>query len=185
MHADTNASDLDRQLANLSYRKAREVYEAAGKELERSMEQRIKELRSEMEEFVRDLYRVTPDRIDKDSVELLKSGIMSASDMEYMAEQHRSSPAMLKMIGKYAVERWHDETLSDEKRQSYIPLSVMLRGVKDGSEAFEAFDNLSAVTKKSVSADKGREDIWEGHWAGFYGMAESAYNDFIVQPGQE
>lgn len=185
VYADANASDLDRQLANLSYRKAKEVYETAGKELDRAVEQRIADLRGEMAIFVRELYRVTPERMDKDAIELLKSGIMSASDMEYMAEQHRSNPTMLKMIGKYAAEKRRDETLSDETRFSYVKLSVKLRDVKDGTEAFESFDNLSVVAKKSVSTDKWKDDTWEGHWDKFYGMAESAYNDFIVQPGQE
>lgn len=112
----------------------------------------------------------TPDGIDQNGLELLKSGILTADDMESLVSKYDGNPTMLRLAGKYAKEM--ADTMKDP---SDAPARARLYGicaaVKDGEgRAMRAFDTLVSIADRCINnpliADK-----WEQ-------LTENAVEDF-------
>ncbi len=150
--------------------KAREAMKAAKRVFE-SRQSELEEARKELAADIEASYRADPAKLDTAALELMKSGIMNASDYEKLlnealaAENH----TMVKLIGKYAEDAaaavsekygQHD----DEARILRI-VSAESRKNSTGSEYLEAFDAMADLFGRCVRNPR-MIDSWEEFTAG-------------------
>ncbi len=90
--------------AQADYLEAKAAYDNARRNFGAAEAKAIRELREGLETAVNDAYSVDPAKLDTATLELLKSGIMNASEYAKLmsAAQAADNPTMVRMIGKYA-----------------------------------------------------------------------------------
>ena len=79
--------------------------------------------------------------LDGNALTLLESGIMTAVDYEYMAEQYKDNRTMLRMISRYA----HDAAEKAENQQTKAPLLNLVSRIKTIDE--EKLEALGVLEK--------------------------------------
>ena len=109
------------------------------------------EHRAALAEAVRDAFTANPEDIDERSLELLKSGILSATEFESLmhkavdAENH----TMVRIIGRYAesaaAARVDDPmTGNDDEARQLRAIGMASKGY-DGRNILDSFDSLTAI----------------------------------------
>ena len=115
-------------------------------------ETEIANLRKEMAAAVDSESVLDASQIDNNSLELLKSGVMSTNDYIAMYEKHSSNPTMLRLIGKYAGDAAEHE--SDYNKAAKLRVLNMNSKQTGASSYLEAFDVLADVYKRGVTNPK-------------------------------
>lgn len=103
------------------------------------------QIRAELETANRAANLASPDAIDHNALELLKSGVLSTEDMAHFAEHYDSNPTMLRLIGKYAKDAAAAHEEQGDLRSAAVFNKIALDVSKGHSRAVRRFDELSAV----------------------------------------
>ena len=86
---------------------------------------------------------VNPESVNMATVELLKSGALTADDYTALAEKNDDNPTMLKVIAKYAKEAANDTERTASERGRLSAISTI---AKDGKpKTIRNWDDLSTV----------------------------------------
>lgn len=90
--------------AQADFLEAKAAYENSRRHFGEAEAVTIKELRHELETAVNDAYSADPTKLDSNTLELLKSGILNSREYARLmtAAQAASNPTMVRIIGKYA-----------------------------------------------------------------------------------
>ena len=182
--ADRTAPEHIKLIARGDYERAKLVFEQNRMKAQDSYNNRVRTLRQQMAEFTADVYRATPDRIDQSAMQLLNTGIMSADEMEHLANKYLDNPPMMRIIGQYAMQKAESfGTFDADKARNYRVLGHKLGSVSDGGEALKGFDAMADFGRNGLGKDAVIARAHEKHWDRLYGNACEAYDNFIVQPG--
>lgn len=158
--ADSTATPIEKEYASVVLRKARAEHDAGFKELKRSQEAKTKEIRTAMEEYAANYYRVTADQMDATAVQLINSGVMGLSDLEHMSAQYKGNITMLKLIAQHAEQKGKDNS-----ETGFRVLAHNLRSYTDPKPLFEAFDTVASAVRIGVNERANIEDAWDKHIA--------------------
>lgn len=90
--------------AQAEFLEAKAAFDKTKRDFGQTPTQAIQELRNELAEAVQSAYSIDPAQLDNNTLELLKSGIMTANEYaKLMADaQAAGNPTMVRMIAKYA-----------------------------------------------------------------------------------
>lgn len=182
--ADCTAPEHIKLIARGDFERAKLTFEQGRMKAQDSYNTRVRELRQQMAEFTADVYRATPDRIDQSAMQLLETGIMSADEMDHLANKYRDNPPMMRVIGEYAMRK--SKSFKDhekDKSWSYERLGLRLSNITDNGDALSGFDQMADFGRQGLGKDVAIARIHEKHWDRLYGNACEAYDNFIVQPG--
>lgn len=96
---------------------AKEVFRHGVNDLFARYEKGVNDLTAELEKAVQGECVAKPADIDNNALELLKSGVMTASDYAAMVDQYSSNATMARIIHKFADERRQTVTDAAERQQ--------------------------------------------------------------------
>ncbi len=124
---------------------------AAKSELE-DKRQEIAVLRRELERAVAESFSADPEMLDSNTVELLKSGILTASEYRRLFDKARqeSNPTMARLVAKYAGNSARELKCSGRADEN----TALLLGIErdgfscSGNDYLTAFDSLISVFTK-------------------------------------
>lgn len=136
--------------ATANYYDAKDAYTAAKKGLSTTSED-IKALRKNLVSDIEAENMANPEQLDTATLELLKSGILSANEYAHLLEQAKRSGnnTMVRMIGKYAAD-------AAEKETDYMQ-AANLRGISYDSKAMccadrvQAFDSMLDIMDRAAN----------------------------------
>lgn len=139
---------------------------------------------SEVAKLTKELYNdvkknniASPDAIDPNGLELLKSGILSVDDMAALADQYDDNPTMLRLVSKYSREMGDNEKLDPASR---VGLYSIARATANGmGTIMQAWDNLTTVA--NIYSGQARGNDGPGY---IIRMAEN-WDDSSVQDALE
>ena len=151
--------------AQADFLEARQAFETARRKF-RDSDTQFKGMRKELEAAINDAYSADPAHLDANTMELLKSGIMTSHDYNKLLEQARAdnNPTMVRIIGKYADNaakaRGEKYGQNDHEAQA-LRATVYNSKTYTGDDRLEAFDTMVNVyhrcTKNPAMIDK-----WDG-----------------------
>ena len=108
--------------------------------------QKFAEVREDIDKFY--MFRATPDKLDTNALELLKSGILTDMELSGMAEKYADNATMRRMIGKYAQER-------ADKDKSNVPMRKLAQALNHQElPHLEAVDTLIFWSEKGLRDDR-------------------------------
>lgn len=143
---------------------AREVLNSAKEEME-SRKAELRALRSDLAKEIESAYSANPAQLDAATLELLKSGILTAREYEALLQQAQEAgnATMVRLIGKYAGDAGQ---AAGDKRGAHDPEAALLRVVAaksrkyTGSEHLEAFDAMLEIYDRCAN-NPHMIDHWE------------------------
>lgn len=155
---------------------AKELYKTAKREFENSKGDMWK-VRKELAAEIEEVFSANPDHVDRNTVELLKSGIVNADEYQRLIQKAKAdgNPTMTRLIGKYAgiaaKERSEKYGDSDAEAQALRVVEYDSR-LNTGEEYLESFDNMIEIYNKCVN-NPGIIDHWDEFTGGFVNGPES------------
>lgn len=179
---DYNAPEHIKLIARGDFERAKMTLEEAKKNIRGSYDEKVNALRNQMAEFAANVYRADPSKVDHNTLQLLNAGIMSPDEVEHLADNYRDNPTMLRLIGKYAADRFAS-TLNDRDRTTAVKWASLkdLQNLSDSSAAIAGFDQMADYGRKGFASDMAAMAN-EKHWDRMYHSACEAYDNFIIQP---
>lgn len=145
VRASVAADEKTKFLAEADYILAGERFKNAREEIARATQQRVAELKKELEEAVRENYRVRPDRLDTAALELLRLGVLGDDDMVQIAHDNVGNPTMLAVIKKYAEER------TDNQKMRLLENEI--NAALDSKKELDAFNMLCGYGDRAYGMD--------------------------------
>jgi len=145
--------------AKANYYDAKDAFEAAKKGLSTNSEE-IKTLRKNLVSAIDAENMANPAQLNTATLELLKSGILSANEYAHLLEQAKSegNNTMVRLIGKYAADA--------AKNTQDSAQAMILRGVAydsksiSGADRVQAFDYMLDVMNRA-SNNPAMVDCWD------------------------
>ena len=114
----------------------------------------VQAIRRDLEQDVRTSYAASPDAIDTNTIELLKSGVMGADDYYSLVDKFDNNQTMLRLIAKYAKEAAAE---ANKDSQTRMALNVLCSEIGDGkNKTMRAFDDLCQMSKYCSGRAGGR-----------------------------
>lgn len=140
--------------------RAQRIWEAEQKkqiEMERRYQsevmEEIKKIRAELVEEINEDFSADPAKIDANTMELLKGGILTGAEYETLFNKatRAGNVTMARMIAKYAGDALQ-ETKDQGSAEAQLLKFVNNAGKQiDGREYIEAFDNLTEIVNRSCN----------------------------------
>ncbi len=121
-------------------------------ELLQKTETSFSEIRAAADQKFKGRYSIDPKMIDANTLELLKSGILTDNELKTFAKDFENNPTMRRMIGKYAKERADKDSGNMEMRSLAAACSV--------AEAphLDVIDGLLVWCRSGLRADRRLSD---------------------------
>ncbi len=137
--------------AKADYLEAKDAYTAAKKRLFASDNEQVKTLRKNLMAAIEAENMADPAQLDTATLELLKSGILSANEYAHlMGEAKRcNNNTMVRMIGKYAGEA--AERASDPMQAASLRSISMDSKSAGYADRVQAFDNMVNVMNRAAN----------------------------------
>lgn len=124
---------------------AKEDFKVEARRIWNEYDAKANAIRTEFLAAVRANGLASPDDVDANALELLKSGVLTPEDMEGFANRFDSNPTMLKLISKYASDA-AEKAKTSGKHADYMKLVSVVAATKDGSgQAVREWDKLAEV----------------------------------------
>ena len=148
-------SDMERQRAELKCQEAELSFKEAEARIWPEFNRRRAELRAALEHEVHSGTLASPDAVDPNGLELLKSGILSADDYYSLVDKYDDNPTMLRLVARYAREAADDMEAKDRGA-----LYQLAQECENGQgQTLRAWDSLSHIADYcSGQAIEGRRD---------------------------
>ena len=141
--------------AEADYLAAKAEFDAANNRVWGELNRQRAELRAGLQKELRADGAASPDAIDGNALELLKSGIMTPDDYYALLDKYDNNPTMLRMIGKYAQDAADDMTDDRAARGALLQVS---QACKDGqSSVMRTWDGLSQIVDYCSGQAHGRK----------------------------
>ena len=150
--------------AQADFLEAKQAYESARRTF-RDSDRQFDVMRKELAAAIDDAYSVDPAALDSATLELLKSGIMNASEYTKLLEQAKANnnPTMVRMIGKYAADaakaRGESHGMNDREAQALRMAEYNSRSYT-GGDRLQAFDNMVELYHRCTN-NPGMIDHWD------------------------
>lgn len=114
---------------------------------------RVDELRTKFAAYLDDYYAASPDKLDAATMQLLNSGICTASDLARLAERYTDNPTMLRIVGSHAASKMQeDKHLSREDRVTCAVVKNKASSADGGTE-MTLFEEAVAVANYGLGKD--------------------------------
>lgn len=158
------ASSADKRMVSAAaLREAEREHKRDMEEIEAGAEGEIKALRKNFEQHLTEFFTAKPEKIDQAAVSLLASGIMRASDLAALANQHANNPTMLRLISAQA------QKLNEGKSSGVFDheAAVLQNRIEDfcsSHERRELFDAAAKVVLCSVDKNEYRAGTFQREW---------------------
>lgn len=148
-------NEMERQRIELKYQEAELSFKEVEARTWPEFNRRRAELRAALEHEVRSGILASPDAVDPNGLELLKSGILSADDYYALVDKYDDNPTMLRLVAKYAREAADDMEAKD--RGALYQLAQVCENGQ--GQTLRAWDSLSHIADYcSGQAIEGRRD---------------------------
>ena len=150
--------------AQADFLEARQAFETARRKF-RDSDIQFTGMRKELEAAIADAYTTDPAHLDANTMELLKSGIMTSRDYDKLMRQAMadSNPTMVRMIGRYANNaakaRADEYGMNDHEAQALRTTAYNSKSYT-GDDRLEAFDTMVNVYHRCTK-NPGLIDKWD------------------------
>ena len=150
--------------AQADFLEAKQAYETARRTF-RDSDTQFNAMRKELAAAIDDAYSAAPAQLDSNTLELLKSGILTGSEYTKLLEQAKaaSNATMVRMIGKYAGDaakaRGESHGMNDREAQALRVAEYNSRSYT-GGDRLEAFDNMVSLYHRCTN-NPGMIDHWD------------------------
>ena len=135
------------------YQEAKAEYEKLRREMRDYKADGFKPIRKELETAISDAFAANPEHLDAATIELLKSGIMSADEYNRLMSKATAdnNPTMVRLIAKYAKDR-ADQADADRNTDTARAFrAVAYQGNSaNGNSYLEAFDAMTSCFSRCM-----------------------------------
>lgn len=145
--SDFQDGSISLERYKLNYLEAEERFKQDMKSLREENDEKIKAIRDQLETHAKAFYRASADKLDNDTLTLLRSGILTDSELESLAKKFRDNPTMYRLVGKFAGERKPDNMKTLFYNASHLGL--------DGQKELKLFDEAVMYGNRCIDP-KGR-----------------------------
>ena len=136
------------------YQEAKAEYEKLRREMRDYKADGFKPIRKELESAIADAFAANPEHLDAATIELLKSGIMSADEYNRLMSKATAdnNPTMVRVIAKYAKDR-ADQADADRNTDTARAFrAVAYKGNSvNGNNYLEAFDVMTSCFNRCMN----------------------------------
>lgn len=134
--------ELNTAKARIALIEAQAAFESDRTSIWDGFNQQRAQIKKELEESLRADGTANPDAVDNNALELMKSGIMTASDYSSMVERFNGNATMTRLISRYA----RDAALSVDNTREKAALNAIAVTCADGlNSTMRAWDTLSKI----------------------------------------
>lgn len=146
---------------------------------------KVAELREQFAAALEASYSANPDKLDGATMQLLTSGICSATELHRLAERHGNNPTMLRIIGGHAKTMRESKNISDGDRMKCVAVLQKADAVKDGSRELDLFDKAVSCTAYGLDKDpRHAARMHEGSVVGFFEQVQSTMEATPNRPAE-
>lgn len=102
-------------------------------------------IKAELEAAVQEAGRATPEQVSIGTLELIKSGILTVDEIEALCQRfaNENNSAMLRIIGKYALERVEKEPSNADKHRLSMVAHIAAQGEKGVMRAWDQLEDVA------------------------------------------
>lgn len=181
----------NRQIAELRYQAAKAEYQLAEDDTRKEVaaiqddfSAKVRELREQFESYLDEHYSASPDKLDTATMQLLNSGICTASELARLAERHKDNPTMLRMVAAQA------EKITDERNQSradYLTcrkVAFVAAAAKDGGREMNIFDSAVSAAERGLQQDSTVAGRMHNHIVGWFDSFRAQMDDVPNAPAE-
>lgn len=151
-NADLSFAQALTSKAQAEYNLAKENHRAEYARITQDYDAKVRELREQFASELEASYSANPDKLDGATMQLLTSGVCTATDLQRLSDRHGNNPTMLRIIGGYAERLRKGNGLSDGDQMKCAAVMHKAKTVKDGSRELAVFD--SAASSAAYGLDK-------------------------------
>ena len=135
------------------YQEAKAEYEKLRREMRDYKANGLKPIRSELEKALADAFAANPEHLDAATLELLKSGILSADEHNRLIDKATAdnNPTMVRLIAKHAKDR-ADQADADRNTDAARAFrAVAYKGNSvNGNDYLQAFDAMTSCFSRCM-----------------------------------
>ena len=144
------------------YQEAKAEYEKLRREMRDYKADGFKPIRKELEKAISDAFAANPEHLDAATLELLKSGIMSADEYNRLMSKATAdnNPTMVRVIAKYAKDRADqaDADRNTDAARAFRAVAYNGNSV-NGNAYLETFDVMTSCFNRCMN-----NTALIGHW---------------------
>lgn len=136
------------------YQEAKAEYEKLRREMRDYKADGLKPIRKELESAIADAFAANPEHLDAATVELLKSGILSADEHNRLMSKATAddNPTMVRLIAKYAKDRADQADADSNTEAARAFRAVAYNGNSvNGNSYLEAFDVMTSCFNRCMN----------------------------------
>lgn len=145
------------------------------KEIKDSLEKLIGEIRKGLEEHTTAFYSAHPSKIDMNTMELLKTGLLTDEEYIKLAEENISNPTMYRIIANQAAER-------------NTNAGYRLRQISEsnkGKNELDLFDAWTSLAVKQFDIDGDRTEKEKALYEMGFNAAKNDFDKLPLRPTEE
>lgn len=135
------------------YVEAKAEYEKLRRDMRDNKANGLQPIRSELERAVADAFAANPEHLDAATLELLKSGILSADEHNRLIDKATAdnNPTMVRLIAKHAKDRaaQADEDRNPDTARAFRAVAYKGNSV-NGNSYLEAFDVMASCFNRCM-----------------------------------
>lgn len=135
------------------YQAAKAEYEKLRRDMRDYKADGLKPIRKELESAISDAFAANPEHLDANTMELLKSGILSAGEFSRLIDKamNDNNPTMVRVIAKYAKDR-ADQADADRNTDAARDFrAVAYKGNSvNGNDYLQAFDAMTSCFSRCM-----------------------------------
>lgn len=136
--------------AEIDYHEKKEALDRVRRELNDSVTM-IESLRSELSKMIASDFMANPDDLDGNTIELMRSGILSPEEFENLANKNANNHTMLRLIGSYAKQKVAEaDRENDFMARRKLNTVVDMARRADGRAYLEVFDGIADTYNRCV-----------------------------------
>lgn len=146
--------EAKKAIARAHLREAEDRLRIEGRRIWDEFEAAKVKIGAELQAAIKQDNLATPDAVDANGLELLKSGIMTADDMEGFLDRYNNNPTMLKLLAKYSRDAAGMAEDAAERRR----LNAVYHAAKDGTGSIiQKWNDLAGVSKYCSGRAHGKD----------------------------
>lgn len=172
MHS-TNKTALDKQEAEVMFKRATEALTIARQAIQNDYRARSQETREALKAHLDEFYDIDASKIDQDALSLIDRGIMSANELNKFAGKYKGNPTMIKLISQHAEKRAGELDRDTTEYKGFMSLYTHInKNMSNGDRELNAYDSLYALGERCLSDN---ESVSTGFAKKYDELATSAY----------
>lgn len=137
--------------AEYDYKSAKSNFEKLETAVWEDFDRQRAEIRAALESTFRKANEPRPEDVDRDGLELLRSGILTIDEIGGFLDRYENSPAMRRLTAQH-IEKLLEETKDPQSRRALI----MLRQKAGASDVMDAWESLEYMARICSGQSHGR-----------------------------